>query len=95
MQRCKVCDTSYITPDNKCPVCSQTNKDKMAVVIMRNIAERLDDRGHFIEKFARMFTSATDKQKELLLPSAHKLIEAYDIEKGQREKGVLHEAQYS
>jgi methylphosphotriester-DNA--protein-cysteine methyltransferase len=68
--------------------------DKKAKAIMRNIAEGFDSRGHFLEKFARMFAAASEVNQECLLPAAHKLIEKYDIEKSQLEKGVLNELQY-
>lgn len=76
-----------------CPNCIAYN-DKIAKAIMKNIADGFDERGHFLQKFARMFNSATEPNKECLLPAAHKLIALYDIEKSQREKGVLNEAQY-
>lgn len=69
-------------------------QDKKAIAIMKNISDGFDERGHFIQKFARMFSSANDKQKECLLPSAHKLIVEYKIEEQQKEKGILYEAQY-
>jgi hypothetical protein len=69
-------------------------RNKIAKAIMQNIADGFDERGHFLQKFARMFCSATEKNKECLLPAAHRLIEAYDIEKGQKEKGILTEVQY-
>lgn len=69
-------------------------QDRKAKAIMSNIAEGFDSRGHFLEKFARMFMSASPINQECLLPAAHKLIEKYDIEKSQLEKGVLNELQY-
>lgn len=69
-------------------------EDNKAKAIMKNIAEGFDSRGHFLEKFARMFVAASEANQECLLPAAHKLIAKYDIEKSQLEKGVLHELQY-
>ena len=87
--------------DSDCGDCIDDNlrallkqQDKKAITIMKNIADGFDERGHFLQKFARMFMSATDKNKECLLPAAHRLIETWDIEKGQREKGILTEVQY-
>lgn len=71
-----------------------TRNDKKATAIMNNIADGFDERGHFLQKFARMFKSATEEQKTCLMPAAHLLIEKYSIEQGQRDKGILHDIQY-
>jgi hypothetical protein len=70
------------------------DRDKLALAIFKNIADRFDERGHFLQKFAIMFVNASEKNKKCLFPAAHKLIEEYNLEAEQKQKGVLHEAQY-
>ena len=68
--------------------------EKLALAIFKNIADRFDERGHFLQKFAIMFVNASEKNKKCLFPAAHKLIEEYNLEAEQKLKGVLHAAQY-
>lgn len=70
-------------------------EDKIARAVMKNIADGFDERGHFLQKFARMFNSANEKQKECLLPAVHKLIAEYNIEVEQRGRGILNDTQYT
>ena len=69
-------------------------EDNKAKAIMKNIAEGFDSRGHFLEKFARMFVAASEANQECLLPAAHKLIEKYELERTQRERGILTDLHY-
>ena len=63
--------------------------DRVAKAIFKNIADGFDERGHFLQAFARLFMKASEQNQQCLLPAAHALNEHYQIEKDQREKGIL------
>src|SRR5258708_3823713 len=69
----------------------QSKKDKIVNAIFKNIADGFDERGHFLQAFARLFMKASEQNQECLLPAAHALNQHYHIEQEQREKGILNE----
>ena len=72
-----------------------SEQDKIVTVVFKNIADGFDERGHFLQAFARLFMKASEQNQQCLLPAAHALNDRYQIEKDQREKGILNELQYN